>query len=146
MIKKQVIIILALVGLTGHAIAQNYVSSEDRSRFVETPYQKALLGMPAPSAYVEIAKKAIHQASNNEFHLRTFSNPVVSHRIYRDAPKTDRDIVAVEFVYQGELSGGGLVGRGFIRMEAAPPVPVVQALIRKDGSKVYLNVIKYKHT
>jgi len=52
----------------------------------------------------------------------------------------------VEFVYQGELSGGGLVGRGFIRMEAAPPVPVVQALIRKDGSKVYLNVIKYKHT
>ena len=137
--------ICLLLGLAAPANAQEYVSSEDRSRFTETPYKKQEPGLLAPSAYVNIAKDAIRNASNKQFRLRTFSDPVVSRRIYRNAPPADRDVVAVQFVYQGDLGGGGLVGPGFIYMRKSLPVPVVQALIRKDGSKVYLNIITYKN-
>ena len=137
--------ICLLLGLAAPANAQEYASSEDRSRFTETPYKKQEPGLLAPSAYVNIAKDAIRHASNKQFRLRTFSDPVVSRRIYRNAPPADRDIVAVQFVYQGDLGGGGLVGPGFIYTRKSLPVPVVQALIRKDGSKVYLNVVTYKN-
>jgi hypothetical protein len=55
-------------------------------------------------------------------------------------------VIAVQYVYQGIVSGGGFVGRGVIYMRKDPPIPVLQALIRKDGSKVYVNVIRYKQS
>lgn len=96
------------------------------------------------SAYVEIAKKAI-QGHSKHLYLRRFSDPIVTHRLYRNAPAADHDMVAVQFVWEGDLSGGGLISGSMIVNREAPPVPVVQALIRKNGSKVYLNMLHYKH-
>lgn len=141
---KKLLIALVSFCVIGQLLAQEFVASEDSSRFSEQPYKKAEPGMFPPSKYVDIAKNAIHQQAN-QIHLRTFSDPVVTHRIYRNAPVADRDIVAVQFVYQGDVGGGGLVGRGMIYQREDQPIPVLQALIRKDGSKVYLHVVNYKH-
>jgi hypothetical protein len=140
---KKVAATLVFCGLAAHALAQDYVSNEDRSRFREQPYEAAEPGMLPPSAYIEMAKKAVHEKSKVTF--LNFSDGIVTRRFYRNAPPADRDIICVQFVYQGSLSGGGLIGRGFIATEADQPTPVIQALIRKDRSKIYLNEIHYKH-
>ena len=140
---KIVAIAIGLVGFANFAGAQTYVPGEDQSRFFEQPYRQAEPGMLPPAAYVEMAKKAIKDKAGGKFLFRQFSEPVVTHRVYRNAPPADRDIVAVQFVYEGTISGGGMVGPGFIYNRATGGVPVVQALIRKDGSKIYLGVIKY---
>jgi hypothetical protein len=135
---------LVFLGLAAHAVAQNYVSSEDRSRFREVPYKKAEPGMLAPAAYIHMAKNAVH-SQTNEVHFNIYSDGIVTHRFYRNAPAADRDIICVRFVYQGVFSGGGTIGSGFIAQRADPAVPVIQALIRKDLSKTYLNRVDYKH-
>ena len=140
---KKVVVTLVFLGLAAHAVAQDYVSSEDTSRFREKPYEAAEPGMLPPSAYIEMAKKAFHEKSKVTF--LHFSDGIVTHRFYRNAPPADRDIICVQFVYQGSISGGGLIGRGFIAMNADQPTPVIQALIRKDRSKIYLNTVHYKH-
>jgi hypothetical protein len=99
--------------------------------------------MLPPSAYIEMAKKAIHEKSKVTF--LHFSDGIVTRRFYRNAPPADRDIICVQFVYQGSLSGGGLIGPGFVYSRADQPTPVIQALIRKDRSKIYLKTIHYKH-
>jgi hypothetical protein len=97
---------LVFAGIVRAAQAQAYTASEDRSRFVEQPYKTALSGMKPPAAYIEMAKKAI-KAKDSEIIFRQFSEPIVTHRIYRNAPSSDRDIIAVQFVYEGSISGGG---------------------------------------
>lgn len=134
---------LVFLGLAAHAVAQNYVSSEDRSRFREQAYKGAEPGMLPPSAYIELAKKAVHgQSKTLTFHM--YSDGIVTRRFYRNAPAADRDMICVQFVYEGVVSGGGTIGRGFIAQRDDPPIPVIQALIRKDLSKIYLNQIGYK--
>lgn len=140
---KKVVAMLVFLGVVAHALAQDYVSSEDTSRFREQPYEAAEPGMLPPSAYIEMAKKAVREKSKVTF--LHFSDGVVTRRFYRNAPLADRDIICVQFVYQGSLSGGGLIGSGFIHTRADQPTPVIQALIRKDRSKIYLKMIHYKH-
>jgi hypothetical protein len=137
------IFVIALALLPGCLTAQDFVSDEDRSRFVERPYRAAETGMLPPSSYIQLAKDAIHKMSD-EIHFRIFSNGIVSHRFYRNAAPADRDMICVAFIYEGDLSGGGLIGNGWIFSRANYPIPVVQALIRKDRSKIYVNVIHYK--
>ena len=140
---KKIIAAIVFVGLAAHAVAEDYVSSEDRSRFSEQPYKAAEPGMLPPSVYIEMAKKAVHEKSPKVSFL-TFSDGIVTRRFYRNAPATDRDIICVQFVYEGSVSGGGLIGRGFIYTRTGRPTPVIQALIRKDLSKIYLKRIHYK--
>jgi hypothetical protein len=123
--------------------AQVFSADADTSRFVEKLYKTALPGMAEPAVYIELAKKAI-KGANSEILFRQFSEPIVTYRIYRNAPRSDRDIIAVQFVYEGIISNGGWVGGGLIINRAVSGVPVLQALIRKDRSKVYLHVVKYK--
>jgi hypothetical protein len=141
---KKIIAAIVFLGLAAHAVAQDYVSSEDTSRFREQPYPAAEPGMLPPSAYIEMAKKAVHEKSSKVTFLH-FSDGIVTRRFYRNAPPADRDIICVQFVYQGSLSGGGLIGPGFVYSRADQPTPVIQALIRKDRSKIYLKAIHYKH-
>src|ERR1700730_18394350 len=89
---------LVFMGLAAHALAQQYVTDENRSRFSERPYTSAEPGMLPPSAYVELAKKAIKKM-DNEILFRDFTDGVVFRRFYKDAPAADRDIVGVAFVY-----------------------------------------------
>ena len=76
------------------AQAQVLNTDEDRSRFVEKPYKTPLPGMATPGVYVELARKTIKNADPH-FFFREFSEPIVTYRIYRDAPPADRDIIAV---------------------------------------------------
>jgi hypothetical protein len=140
---KKVMAALVFLGLAAHAMAQSYVASEDKSRFREQPYRETEPGMLPPSAYIEMAKKAVHEKSPKVTFLN-FSDGIVTRRFYRNAPATDRDIICVQFVYEGSVSGGGLIGRGLIYSRADRPTPVIQALIRKDLSKIYLKLIRYK--
>src|SRR4051794_34303180 len=135
---------LIFVGFAAHAVAQDYVTDEKR-HFTERPYKTAEPGMLTPAAYVELAKKAVKQMYSDIL-WREFADPVVFRRFYRDAPPADRDMVGVAFVYAGQISGGGTIGGlvgGFIDMKAAVR-PVLMVLIRKDRSKVYVNVAHLK--
>jgi hypothetical protein len=141
---KKVVTTLIFLGLAAQALAQEYVSSEDRSRFSEQPYKEAEPGLLPPSAYIEMAKKAFHEKSKKLTFLK-FSDGIVTRRFYRNAPPADRDIICVQFVYEEAIGGGGLIGpRGFIYTRSDRPTPVIQALIRKDLSKIYLKQIHYK--
>jgi hypothetical protein len=91
-----------------------------------------------------MAKNAVH-ARSTQVHFNVYSDGIVTHRFYQNAPAADRDVICVEFVYQAAFSGGGTLGPGFIAQRAEPAVPVIQVLIRKDRSKIYLNRIGYKH-
>jgi hypothetical protein len=133
---------LVFISLSAHAFAQQYVTDENRSRFIERPYQSTEPGMLSPAAYVDIAKKAIHQM-DKDILFRDFQDGVVFRRFYKDAPPADRDIVGVAFVYAGQISGGGTIGGGFIEMKGAVR-PVIMVLIRKDRSKVYVNLAHLK--
>jgi hypothetical protein len=138
---KLTLIALMLATLVRFAQAQAFTADEDTSRFVEKPYKTALPGMAEPAVYIELARKAI-KGANSEILFRQFSEPIVTHRIYQNAPPSDRDIIAVQFVYQGTISEGRM--GGFVYNRKVPGVPVLQALVRKDGSKTYLHVVKYK--
>jgi hypothetical protein len=133
---------LVFMGLAAHALAQQYVTDENRSRFSERPYKSAEPGMLAPSAYIELAKKAVHKM-DSEILFREFSDGVVFRRFYRDAPPADRDIVGVAFVYGGQISGGGEIGGGFVYLKEAKR-PVIMVLMRKDRSKIYVNLAHLK--
>ena len=133
---------LIFMGLAAHALAQEYVTDENRSRFTERPYKSTEPGMLPPAAYIELAKKAVHKM-DKDILFREFTDGVVFRRFYRDAPAADRDIVGVAFVYAGQISGGGTIGGDFIDMKAAVR-PVIMVLIRKDRSKVYVNVAHLK--
>ena len=135
------LITLVLVSCPHFARAQAFGAGGDQSRFTETPYKTALPGMQTPAAYIEMARKAIKEHSHGII-FREFSEPIVTQRIYRNAPPSDRDIIAVQFVYQGTISGGRI--GGFVYNRKVPGVPALQALIRRDGSKIYLHVIQYK--
>jgi hypothetical protein len=133
------------VSLAAHSFAQEYVTDENRSRFTERPYKSTEPGMLPPSAYIELAKKAVKKM-DSEIAFRDWQDGVVFRRFYKDAPPADRDIVGVAFVYAGQISGGGTIGGlvgGFIDMKAAVR-PVIMVLIRKDRSKVYVNVAHLK--
>jgi hypothetical protein len=58
---KQSFVALLFLAAIASAGAQEFTGTEDRSRFVEEPYKTAAPGMLAPSTYVEIAKRAIHE-------------------------------------------------------------------------------------
>ena len=136
---------VVFMSLAAHAFAQDYVTDENRSRFSERPYKSAEPGMLPPSAYIELAKKAVKKM-DNEILFRDYQEGVVFRRFYKDAPAADRDIVGVAFVYAGQISGGGTIGGlvgGFIDMKAAVR-PVIMVLIRKDRSKIYVNVAHLK--
>lgn len=139
MVKLTALIFLCLAA---NALAEDYVTDENRSRFTERPYKSAEPGMLPPSAYVEIAKKAIHKM-DSAILFRDFTDGVVFRRFYRDAPAADRDIIGVAFVYAGQISGGGEIGGGFVYIKEAKR-PVIVVLIRKDRSKVYVNVAHLK--
>jgi hypothetical protein len=140
---KKIMTALVFLGLVTQALAQEYTSTEDRSRFREQPYRAVEPGMLPPSEYIELAKKAIH-AHYKDVHFNIFSDGVVTHRFYHNAPAADRDMICVTFLYQGKFSGGGLVGGGNIIMNTDPPIPAILAIIRKDRSKIYVNEIGYK--
>lgn len=133
--------VLIFVGLAAHAVAQEYVTDENR-HFTERPYKTAEPGMLSPSAYIELAKKAVKKMSN-EIVFREFQDGVVFRRFYRDAPAADRDIVGVAFVYAGDISGGGMIGGGFVYMRDAKR-PVIMVLMRKNLSKIYVNLAHLK--
>jgi hypothetical protein len=132
---------LIFVGFAAHAFAQEYVTDENR-HFTERPYKTAEPGMLSPPAYIELAKKAVKKMTN-EILFREFAEPVVFRRFYRDAPPADRDIVGVAFVYAGDISGGGMVGGGFVYMRDAKR-PVIMVLMRKNLSKIYVNLAHLK--
>ncbi len=140
---KLTLVSLLFASMVRFAQAQAFISDEEQSRFSEKSYKTALPGMAAPAAYIALAKKSI-KGADSQILFRQFSDPVVTYRVYRNAPPADREIIAVQFVYEGSLSAGGTISRYAISMRAIPGVPVLQALIRKDCSKVYLHVIKYK--
>jgi hypothetical protein len=140
---KPIVIVLVVTALVRFAHAQAFSADEDSSRFTEKLYKTMLPGMAEPAVYVELARKAI-KGEYPKVIFRQWSEPVVSYRVYRNAPPEDRDIIAVQFVYEGTISNGGWVGGGLIFNRAVSGIPVLQALIRKDRSKVYLHVVKYK--
>jgi hypothetical protein len=133
---------LVFIGLAAHASAQQYVTDENRARFTERPYKSAEPGMLSPAAYIDLAKKAVKKM-DGEILFRDFDDGIVFRRFYKDAPPADRDIVGVAFVYAGQISGGGTIGGDFIDIKAAVR-PVIMVLIRKDRSKVYVNVAHLK--
>lgn len=135
--------LLASAAMVASVQGQAWTSDEDQSRFSETSYRKQEPGLLAPAAYVEIAKSAIRSKTQNLL-FRNYSNPIVTRRRYRDAPATDRDIVCVSFIYEKVLSGGGVIDPDYIIMKPNLPTPVLQALIRTNGSKVYLNYVHYQ--
>jgi hypothetical protein len=142
-------ILLATVILLGWAtpgMAQKYASTEDRTRFQEQPYKQTEPGMLPPSDYVAFAEKAVQKRYPSVHLSKDYEDGVVTHRHYRNAPKADQDIVCVQFVYRKPLGGGGFKQSGYLHMNPDQPVPVVQALIRKDGSKVYVNWVRYKRS
>ncbi len=124
--------------------AQQYTSTEDRTRFQEKPYKQAEPGMLPPAEYVAFAEKAIHKRYPKVHLDMDFDDGVVTHRHYRNAPAADQDIICVQFVYRKPLGGGWYRNRSYLRSGADQPIPVLQALIRKDGSKVYVNAVRYK--
>jgi hypothetical protein len=123
---------------------QQFVTDEDRSRFVERFYNKAEPGLRSPAEYIEIAKKAAHSQYGSSVPLSNFSDGMVTYRKYRNAPKADQEIIAVAFVYQAKYSGGGLVGTNFLFTRTDPERPILLVLMRRDLSKVYVNVIHFK--
>jgi hypothetical protein len=133
---------LVFMALATHALAEDYVTDENRSRFIERPYKSTEPGMLSPAAYIDLAKKAIHKM-DKDILFRDFQEGVVFRRFYKDAPPADRDIVGVAFVYAGQISGGGEIGGGFIDIKGAVR-PVIMVLIRKDRSKVYVNLAHLK--
>ncbi len=138
--------ILAVVIIFGWAMegmAINFVSSEDRSRFTEDSYKKAAPGMRSPAEYAALASKAI-SSKYDVFLEKEFAAPVVTRRFYRDAPKSDQDIICVSYVFRRILGGGGTTGPNGIFNNPNQPRPVLQALIRKDCSKIYVNLIEYR--
>jgi hypothetical protein len=137
-------IALIFVGFAAHAVAQEYTTDETR-HFTERPYKKTEPGMLSPAAYIELAKKAVKKY-DSEVLFREWQDGVVVHRFYRDAPPEDRDIIGVAFVYAGDISGGGTVGGlvgGFIYMRDAKR-PVIMVLMRKNLSKIYVNLAHLK--
>ena len=87
---------------------------------------------------VEMAKKALHRQIK-DVSLSTYSEPTVNRRFYHDAPFKDRDIISVEFVSREFLKGGAYHNGG----KNSPIVPTILVLIRRDLSKIYVNVNYY---
>jgi len=69
-----------------------------------------------------------------------FSDAIVTRRFYHDAPRADRDIICVKFIYE-EYVGGGYINRGIIASNGPGLRPAVLVLFRKDLSKIYVNVV-----
>ena len=134
---KKIVIALVLLGWASHVLAQ-LGSSEDASRFKEEPYEKAEPGLLPPSAYIEMAKKALHRQIK-DVRLTMYSDPAVTRRLYHDAPPKDRDIICVEFVFRDFIKGGAYHNGG----KSSPIVPAILVLFRKDLSKIYVNVNYY---
>jgi hypothetical protein len=138
------LLISLFLALTAPASAQHFVTDEDRSRFVERIYNKAEPGLRSPAEYIEIAKKAAHSQYGSDLSFASFSDGIVTYRTYRNAPSTDREIICVSFVYQGVLGGGGLIGRGFLSQRAVPDRPILLVLMRRNLSKIYVNLVHFK--
>jgi hypothetical protein len=133
-----------LLALVGSVPAENTITDEDRSRFVERLYEKPEPGLRAPSDYVAMAKKAAHSQFGDKIQFEKYAEGIVTRRTYHDAPKADRDMICVAFVYKGSMSTGGLLGPGFIYSGATPARPMLVVLMRRDLSKVYINVVHFK--
>jgi len=141
---RAILIAALLLGPALACMAPNFVSSEDQSRFSEQSFKKAEPGMPPPAAYIALAEKSINAKYKNVFHSKDFQDPVVTRRTYRNAPKEDKDMICVAYVYRTRIGGGGSYGPNGVFMNPNEPFPVLQALIRKDRSKVYVNLIEYR--
>src|SRR5450432_3592032 len=131
---KKIATVFLLLGLAGHALGQIF-SSEDTSRFKEEPYDKAEPGLLSPSTYIEMAKKALHRQIK-DVRLNTYSEAVVTRRLYHNAPLKDRDVICVEFVSRTFLQGGQYHNGE----KTSPIVPAILVSFRKDLSKTYVNV------
>ncbi len=137
---------LVFLGWITTGAAQQYASTEDHTRFQEQPYQQAEPGLLSPAEYVAFAEKAV-QKRYPKVHLNMdYADGVVTRRHYRNAPKADQDIICVQYVYRTALGGGGFQRSGYLHMNPDQPVPVLQALIRKDRSKVYVKWVRYKRS
>ena len=90
-----------------------------------------------------MAKKALHRQLKG-VHLNLYDDPVVRRRSYHDAPPKDRDIICVEFVSREPLNQGGYINRGIIASYGGGVMPAILVLIRKDLSKIYVNVITFR--
>jgi hypothetical protein len=132
--------ISALAEFQGY-LPRPYLSSEDQSRFREEPYNKAEPGILPAAAYIERAKQAV-RTQYKDVHFNMFSDGIISHRFYSNAPAADRDIICVAFVYRDVILGRG--NSGF--PDAYGPFKrVILALIRKDLSKIYVNQIYLRY-
>lgn len=142
------IILFLLLGLFSPlatwALAMEFSTDEDRSRFKERLYDKAEPGMRTPAQYVAIAKKAAHSQLGSDLAFADFADGIVSYRTYRDAPKSDREIISVAFVYKGSMGGNGMIDNGFFIQHAAPERPIILVLMRRDLSKIYVNLVHIK--
>lgn len=140
---RTILLLLALVlsAPSGWALVQ--YSSEDISRFTSKDYKKAEPGMLKPSEYVERANKALHQ----RYHDLDFTKIKlggVTQRFYADAPKSDRDIICVTFIYQ-QLVAAHPEGGGTLQPTKNALIPAILVLIRKDLSKIYINGAYYQY-
>ena len=140
---KSTLLLFFLLCSASCALAYEFVSSEDRSRFDSRSYKTVEPGLLAPSAYIEMAKIALHRQLKG-VHLNLYSDPVVSRRSYHDAPPKDRDVICVQFVSQEPLNEGGYISRGLIASYGGGVMPAILVLIRRDLSKIYVNVITYR--
>jgi len=58
---KKIVAVFVLLVLADPMLASDLISREDRSRFVEEPFNKAELGLRPVTAYIEMAKIALHK-------------------------------------------------------------------------------------
>ena len=136
-------VLLALALLTRPASALMQYTSEDISRFRSKDYPKAEPGMLKPSEYVARANKVLHERYPG-FDYTKIKLGGVTHRFYTDAPKRDRDIICVTFIYQ-QLVPAHLEGGGTLAPAKTGLIPGILVLIRKDLSKIYVNGVYYQY-
>ncbi len=132
------------IGWTASGWAANFTSNEDRSRFQEQSYKQAEPGMLSPAEYIALAEKAVHKRYPKVTLSKSYQDGVVTHRFYHNAPKEDQDVICVSFVYRTPLGGGFVRSQYGVVTKPKQDIPVLQALIRKDRSKIYVNWVKYR--
>jgi len=125
------------------AVAIDAITSEDRSRFTEVSYTKTEPGMLSPAEYVSFAEQAIKQRFPKVQLSLNYQNGVVTRRTYNNAPSADRDIICVTFVYRTVGNSRFRSGHTLVS-QPGRTLNALEALIRKDRSKVYVNRVRYK--
>ncbi len=138
---------LLILFLTATSLfAATIVSDEDRTRFVEQLYDKTKPGLRSPEEYVAIAKKMV-KTKYPDVAFVDFDDGVVTYRIYRNAPKADREMICVNFAYHSTSGSHGYIGGvGGLFLMGDTKKPVLLVMMRRDLSKVYIRVVHLKST